>query len=215
MAGESDASEPIDPSPMHGEGGGGGEGEEAPVPTHAEGGEANAEGSAPKQAGVEASDGLPAEEDAPGCVEDGGVDSGAGENAPSSPPEDLHDDGANEAEVPEWEKPSLPDSRVDWIRVEGLPADVNVDIVASAFKRFGQVVDAFTEADGSKPFVFVRLAGDSGASTEKARAEDAALCVDSAIRDLNQAEMGPDNTIVTVVKAPPLNQIFVGNISTD
>lgn len=114
-----------------------------------------------------------------------------------------------------WEVPSLPEARVDWIRVEGLPADTDAAMVARYFHRYGKVVEAFVDADGSKPFVFVRLAGDSGASTEKGRAEDAALCVDSAIRNLNQAEMGPENTIVTVVKAPVLHQLFVGNISDD
>ena len=115
----------------------------------------------------------------------------------------------------EWEKPSLPESRVDWIRVEGLKADANPNMVAGAFKKYGKVVEAFVDETGSKPYVFVRLAGDSGASTEAAQAEDAALCVDSAIRNLNQSEMGEDKTIVTVVKAPPLHQLFVGNLPNE
>jgi hypothetical protein len=119
------------------------------------------------------------------------------------------------AEALAWEAPSLPESRVDWIRVEGLPADTDAGMVARSFQRYGKVVEAFVDPDGSKPFIFVRLAGDSGASTEKARAEDAALCVDSAIRNLNQSEMGAAGTIVTVVKAPALHQIFVGNISVE
>ena len=140
-----------------------------------------------------------------------GAPGGTGSDA--SPAEGAPGAGSEVAHA--WEAPSLPESRVDWIRVEGLPADTDAGMVARYFQRYGKVVEAFVDPDGSKPFVFVRLAGDSGASTEKARAEDAALCVDSAIRNLNQAEMGPDNTIVTVVKAPALHQIFVGNVSED
>ena len=48
-------------------------------------------------------------------------------------------------------------------------------------RHFKQILDIMDDMIPSKPYVFVRLAGDSGASTAKAQAEDAALCEDSAI----------------------------------
>ena len=51
-----------------------------------------------------------------------------------------------------WEVPSLPEARVDWIRVEGLPADTDPAMVARYFHRYGKVVEAWGAWDRNEMF---------------------------------------------------------------
>ena len=102
----------------------------------------------------------------------------------------------------------------DWIQVVGLGTDAEAEKVAEAFAKHGKVLEVTMEPEGSDTVsCFVRLAGESGASSLSAQAEDTKLCVEAALKNLDDTEICGKK--ISVRRAPPLAQLFVGNINAE